>query len=130
MTTIQLRINPKRISEYKLKIAANILEKDGLAMSSRNAYLTPEERNTAPALYKSLQMAESMIELGERDSQALVKEMKRKLKEESVEAEYIEVVDAGTLEKKEKITGRALIAAAVKIGKTRLIDNTIVQMEE
>ncbi len=102
-------------------------EKDGLALSSRNMYLTPEERNTAPALYKSLQMAESMIELGEKSCDTLKKEIRRKLKESNIEIDYVEIVDAKTLKPLEKITGSALIAAAIYVGKTRLIDNTIIQ---
>lgn len=105
-------------------------EKDGLALSSRNSYLSPEERNTAPALYKSLQMAESMAELGERDAAVIVREIKRKLKEEKVEIDYVEVVNPYTLEKIDRISGEALIAAAIYVGKTRLIDNTIIRTND
>ncbi|MBN2754056.1 MAG: pantoate--beta-alanine ligase [Candidatus Goldbacteria bacterium] len=105
-------------------------EKDGLALSSRNSYLSPEERNTAPVLYKSLQMAESMAELGERDAAVIVREIKRKLKEEKVEIDYVEVVNPYTLEKTDKISGEALIAAAIFVGKTRLIDNTIIRTND
>ncbi|PKL91592.1 MAG: pantoate--beta-alanine ligase [Candidatus Goldiibacteriota bacterium HGW-Goldbacteria-1] len=105
-------------------------EKDGLALSSRNSYLSPEERNTAPALYKSLQMAESMAELGERDAAVIVREIKRKLKEEKVEIDYVEVVNPYTLEKTDRISGEALIAAAIYVGKTRLIDNTIIRTND
>jgi len=104
-------------------------EKDGLAMSSRNAYLTPEERNLAPALYKSLQMAESMVELGERKCEIIKKEMKRKLKEENVVIDYVEIVENGTLKPMDTLAGKALIAAAIFIGKTRLIDNTIIDIK-
>jgi pantoate--beta-alanine ligase len=107
-----------------------VREKDGLAMSSRNMYLTPEQRNSAPALYKSLQMAESMIELGERDAQVLVKEIKRKLKDENVEIDYVEVVDPVNLAKKERISGRTAIVAAIYVGKIRLIDNTIINLKD
>ena len=113
----------------KVRICPTVREKDGLAMSSRNEYLSPSERNSAPILYKSLQMAESMVELGERKSSELIKEMKRKLKEENVEVDYIEVVSADTLQKTGKIDGKILIAAAIIIGKTRLIDNTIVEVK-
>ena len=105
-----------------------VREKDGLAMSSRNEYLSPSERNSAPILYKSLQMAESMVELGERKTAVIIKEIKRKFKEENVEVDYIEVVAADTLQKIEKIEGKVLIAAAIFIGKTRLIDNVIVNI--
>ncbi|MEI7542967.1 MAG: pantoate--beta-alanine ligase [bacterium] len=103
-------------------------EKDGLAMSSRNTYLTPEQRDSAPVLYKSLQMAESMIELGERTSETIKKEMKRKIKEAGVEIEYIEIVDSESLAPLDKIVGSVLIAAAIIVGETRLIDNTIIKI--
>ena len=106
-----------------------IREKDGLALSSRNMYLTPEQRDTAPVLYKSLQMAESMIELGERSCEIIKKEMKRKLKEANVEIDYVEIVDSATLKPADTLSGRVLIAAAAFVGKTRLIDNTIVDIK-
>lgn len=106
-----------------------IREKDGLAMSSRNAYLTPDERNIATILRKALQIGESMIELGEQDSQIIIKEIKRKIKETNAEIDYVEIVDPDTLAKKERVSGRVLIAAAIFIGNKRLIDNTIVELK-
>ena len=114
--------------DTEVVICPIVREKDGLAMSSRNTYLSPEEREKAPVLYKSLQFAESMIELGERSSEIIIGEIKRKLKEAGVEIDYIEIVDADTLEKKEKIEGKVLIAGAIYIGKVRLIDNIIVNV--
>lgn len=111
-------------------ICPTVREKDGLALSSRNSYLSPEERNTAPVLYKALQMAVSMAELGERDAAVIIREIKRKLKEDRVEIDYVEIVDPVTLEKTEKISGSALIAAAIFIGKTRLIDNAVIRTGE
>lgn len=104
-----------------------VREKDGLALSSRNMYLTPQERDTAPVLYKSLQMAESMVELGERSAETVKKEIKRKIKDAGVEIDYVETVDPATLTPVDKITGEVLIAAAIFVGKTRLIDNTIIK---
>jgi pantoate--beta-alanine ligase len=75
-------------------------------------------------------MAESMAELGERDASVIVREIKRKLKEEKVEIDYVEVVNPYTLEKTDKISGEALIAAAIYVGKTRLIDNTIIRTND
>ncbi|HRU38688.1 MAG TPA: pantoate--beta-alanine ligase, partial [Candidatus Goldiibacteriota bacterium] len=103
-----------------------IREKDGLAMSSRNIYLTPEQRNSAAGIYASLKMAESMIRLGEDDPETVIKEVKRKIRESGMEPDYAEIVDPETLEKKERITGAAAVAAAAYAGKTRLIDNIIV----
>jgi pantoate--beta-alanine ligase len=130
----QAMILAKMIKDLKYPVETvlcpTVREKDGLAMSSRNMYLSPEERNSAPALYKSLQMAESMVELGERNPQELIKEIKRKLKEADVVIDYVEVVDPDTLIKKERISHRSAIAAAVYIGKTRLIDNTIIKLKD
>lgn len=130
----QYMIINKMIKDLKYPVEAIacpiIREKDGLALSSRNMYLNPDERNFAPVLYKSLQMAESMVELGERSTQVLIKEIKRKLNEAKVETDYVEVVDPDTLVKKEKIGARSAIAAAVFIGKTRLIDNTIINLKD
>jgi pantoate--beta-alanine ligase len=129
----QAMILKKMIADLKYPVETVVCpiwrEKDGLAMSSRNMYLNPDERNSAPALYKSLQMAESMVELGERDSQVVVREIKRKLKEANVEIDYVEVVDPELLVKKDRISSRSAIAAAVYIGKTRLIDNTIINLK-
>ncbi|MCE5301124.1 MAG: pantoate--beta-alanine ligase [Spirochaetia bacterium] len=111
-------------------ICPTVREKDGLAMSSRNSYLTPEQRNTAPVLYTSLQMAESMIELGERNPETVKKEVRRKLKESQAEIDYVEIIEAGTLKRCEKLCGRVLIAAAICIGKTRLIDNIIMDIKD
>ena len=130
----QAVILKKMIADLKYPVETVVCpivrEKDGLALSSRNMYLNPDERNFAPALYKSLQMAESMVELGERDAQVLVKEIKRKLKEANVEIDYVEVVDPDTLMKKDRISNRSAIAAAIYVGKTRLIDNTIIKLKD
>jgi pantoate--beta-alanine ligase len=127
----QAVILKKMINDLNYKIDVIICpivrEKDGLAMSSRNTYLTPDERNIAPVLRKALQIGESMIELGERDPQVVIKEIKRKIKETNAEIDYVEIVDPETLIKKERISGKVLIAAAIFIGNTRLIDNTIVE---
>lgn len=105
-----------------------VREEDGLAMSSRNVYLNPEERKAAPILYKSLQRAKELIEKGEKNSSTILKEMEEMiLKEPLAKIDYIEIVDGETLKRKDKIEGNVLIALAVKIGKTRLIDN--IQME-
>jgi len=109
----------------RVEICPIIREKDGLAMSSRNKYLTPDERAAAPVIYRALQMAESMIEIGERDPQAVIREIRRKIKEEKAEPDYVEVVNTETLEPVTSISGEVLVAVAAFFGKTRLIDNTI-----
>lgn len=127
----QAVILKKMINDLNYKtdvvICPIVREKDGLAMSSRNIFLNPAERNIATILRKALQIGETMIKLGERDSQTIIKEIKRKIKETNAEIDYVEIVDPDTLVKKERISGRVLIAAAIFIGNTRLIDNTIVE---
>ncbi len=101
-----------------------IREEDGLALSSRNTYLTPQGRKEAVVLSQSLFRAKEMIESGEEDAskiRAFIIENIRSAKEADID--YIEIVNARTLQKIEKVQGDVLIALAVKIGKTRLIDN-------
>jgi pantoate--beta-alanine ligase len=121
----------KMVNDLNMKVdivvCPTVREKDGLAMSSRNTYLSGRERRIAPVLYKTLQMAQRMIELGEKDSKKILKEMSKKInKYRSIKIDYISIVDPETLEDIEIISGKVLIALAVKIGKTRLIDNIII----
>jgi pantoate--beta-alanine ligase len=97
---------------------------DGLALSSRNAYLDPEERAAAPALFRALTSARKMIEEGEKDA-AVVKEASIWIldAESRIRTEYFEIVDPAELQPVTQITGEVRIAGAVWIGKTRLIDN-------
>ena len=97
---------------------------DGLALSSRNAYLEPEERAAAPALFRALTSAQKMIEEGEKDV-GIVKEASAWIldAEPQIRAEYFEIVDPVELQPVPEITGAVRIAAAIWIGKTRLIDN-------
>jgi len=103
-----------------------VRERDGLAMSSRNTYLNPEERQAALVLSKSLAAAKSAYESGERDAQTI-----RKIMEEIINAEplarleYASCADYDTLEELEIISEKALLSMAVFVGKTRLIDNLI-----
>lgn len=106
-----------------------IREEDGLAMSSRNKYLTPEQRKAAPVLYKSLLVAKNEIESGRMKSLSDVVEMiRRKINNAGdFEIDYIAIVDPVNLEPVEKIAeNEVLILIAAKIGQTRLIDNILV----
>ncbi|MCP4650928.1 MAG: pantoate--beta-alanine ligase [PVC group bacterium] len=113
----------------KVKVLPIIRESDGLAMSSRNAYLTSAQRKVAVLLYKSLQQAKAQISQGERNPRKIVQRMKRLISESKFATiDYINIVDADDLSEKKKIKGRVLIALAVFIGKVRLIDNVIIRV--
>lgn len=99
-------------------------EADGLAMSSRNTYLNVKERQDALVLSQSLEVAKTMIDDGERSCEKIIERMIDKIKTvDYAIIDYVEIVDAITLNKIETIKGEILIALAVKIGKPRLIDN-------
>lgn len=101
-----------------------VREEDGLAMSSRNTYLTNDERKAAVILSTALAKAQEMIKDGERNALEIRKVITEKINSEPLsQIDYIEIVNARTLEPIEEIKGSLLIALAVKIGKTRLIDN-------
>ncbi|MDD4171900.1 MAG: pantoate--beta-alanine ligase [Syntrophomonas sp.] len=106
-----------------------VREADGLALSSRNVYLSAEHRTQAPVLQQSLQAARELIQSGERDA-TRVKELIVQTINSSPDADivYAEIYDADTLADVQEISGRVLIALAVKFGTTRLIDNLIVEV--
>lgn len=105
-----------------------IREPDGLAMSSRNVYLSPAERIQALSLSRALEFARDRVAAGGRDPAPLVAEMREQIEGAGpCSIDYIEIVDADELKPKPRIEGRCLIALAVRVGRTRLIDNTIVE---
>jgi len=105
-----------------------VREADGLAMSSRNAYLSPGEREDALALSSALEEAERMILSGVRDTGRLWEAIEsRVMKKASARIDYIAMVDPDTLEAVESVGQRILIALAVFVGKTRLIDNRLIE---
>ncbi len=102
-------------------------EPDGLALSSRNAYLSADERQRATALYRALLAAQERIQGGERDAQAVTAAMRRVLAEaEPAQIDYAAVADPDTMQLVTCIEGPVLVAVAVRIGPTRLIDNVLV----
>lgn len=112
----------------EVKILPIIREKDGLAMSSRNVCLSVEDRREAAVLYRSLQDAESAIKKGERDPKNIVKMMSDMISQvPASKVDYISIVDTKNLKDVGVVYGEVLIALAVFIGKTRLIDNMIVK---
>ncbi len=110
-----------------------VRDPDGLAMSSRNAYLTTEERGRALCLYRGLSLGRDRLLAGATDARAVRLEIEQEVKRVggagggAFSLDYVVVVDADTLEPVERPTGRLLLAGAVRIGKTRLIDNMIVE---
>ena len=112
--------------EVKVKIHPTIREEDGLAMSSRNAYLGPKQRKDATCLIRSLRRAENMVAGGESSARRVASEMKRLIhRVKGTKVEYIALVNSETLEPVKEIKGKTLIAVAVHIGKARLIDNVL-----
>jgi len=106
-----------------------VRESDGMAMSSRNNYLSPEERKRALCLKKALDIAEHMVAEGECDTTEIIGEMRSFIElVEGAEIEYIEAVDPDDMTPKQKVDRPTMFALAVKIGKTRLIDNCIVNV--
>ncbi|NCP09974.1 pantoate--beta-alanine ligase [bacterium] len=105
-----------------------VREEDGLAMSSRNAYLSAEERRSALCLKKAMDRAGELYARGERDSSVLKSSMERLILEHPfTNIDYVSVCDPVTLDDLETLGDRFLIALAVKVGKTRLIDNRLVK---
>lgn len=112
--------------DLEVVVMPTIREVDGLAMSSRNVYLSPGERQSALVLYRSLNLAREMWKKGERDAGKVRQAMALLIAgEESAKVDYISVADAATLEEIGTISGPALVSLAVRFGKTRLIDNII-----
>ncbi|MGN0394074.1 MAG: pantoate--beta-alanine ligase [Coprococcus sp.] len=106
-----------------------IREEDGLAKSSRNIYLTPEERKAAVILSKAVKEGQRMIECGERDAGTILDVMKSMIKSEPLaDIDYVEMVDMDTMKSIDKVEGHVLCAMAVRFGKARLIDNFICNM--
>ena len=112
----------------EIVVCPTVREENGLAMSSRNQYLTAQQKKDAAFIYKSLQKCRQMIKQGGRDTKKIIAEMRKILKQiPSVEIQYISIVDAETLQNIDKVTGKTLAAVAVKVGSTRLIDNILIE---
>jgi len=109
---------------------ATVRENDGLAMSSRNAYLSPRERLAATVLFRALQMAEAQITSGKRDPEEIRKAVRDLIESEPLAVvDYVAVVDPETLTPAARMGKELLIALAVRIGHTRLIDNMLIGMK-
>jgi pantoate--beta-alanine ligase len=108
---------------------STVREKDGLAKSSRNVYLSPFERDQAKELYQSLQMAKSVIEQGERNPEEIIRLVKGHLNKTcDASIDYVELCSYPELRPVEAIAGKVILAVAVKFSKARLIDNIILEI--
>ncbi len=120
----------RMVADFNMAVEIRVLpiarEEDGLAFSSRNARLNPEERREATCLHKALQRARAMVTEGRTDAVELKSAMQEEIeKASSASVDYIALVDPETLEDLHEVRGRAVAALAVWIGETRLIDNEI-----
>ena len=105
-------------------VVPTVRESDGLAMSSRNVYLGPEERQAATILFKALTLAQQLGQGGEKDAEKIRRQMTAVIQKEPLaQIDYVSIADAETLEELNSIDRPAVASLAVRIGKTRLIDN-------
>jgi pantoate--beta-alanine ligase len=108
-----------------------VREADGLAMSSRNEYLLPEQRKAALSLSKGLKLAQELVNAGERNAQIIINRVSNFIKQfPYTQIDYVKICDPETLEDLIEIKERALLALAVKVGRARLIDNTILEVKK
>lgn len=126
----QLAVIRKMVSELSMNLEVvavpTVREPDGLAMSSRNIYLSPEERKASLVLWKALCLARGHWENGERDASRLCQEMTSLIEREPFATiDYVSIANPETLEELAEIAAPSLVSLAVRIGGTRLIDNTI-----
>jgi len=112
----------------QIRFCPIVREADGLAMSSRNRYLSSEERKRALCLHKALTVCREKVAAGQRDSSMLIDIMKAIIARDQGQIDYVSIVDAETLEPLKTVTDRALVALAVHIGPTRLIDNILIDL--
>ncbi|MCA1961061.1 MAG: pantoate--beta-alanine ligase [Desulfomonile sp.] len=128
----QLQVITTMVRDLDLNIrivpCETIREKDGLAMSSRNAYLASHERRQAVCLYQALLEARRLFNDGERSAERYLRAMRERVEQEpDARIDYVSLVDPETLEDLQEVQDRAVAALAVKIGSTRLIDNMLLE---
>ena len=112
----------------EITVLPTVREPDGLAISTRNACLNPEERQAATVLYKALSLAQQLWSRGERDAEQIRQQMRTLIqKEPRATIDYVSIADPETLEELDRVKPPALVSLAVKIGKTRLIDNIVLE---
>ena len=105
-----------------------VREPDGLALSSRNAYLNPQERQAALVLYQALSLAQQLWAQGEKDAGRIRQEMKALIRKKPLaDIDYVSIADSETLDELDTVESPALVSLAVRIGRTRLIDNVVLE---
>jgi len=111
----------------EIVVCPTVREPDGLAMSSRNQYLGPQERIDATVIYRSLQRSAELIRQGETDAARIADQMRDVLRQApALRVEYVNIVDAESLDDLRQVKGKVLVAVAGRLGSTRLIDNIVV----
>ncbi|MFC1943289.1 pantoate--beta-alanine ligase [Chloroflexota bacterium] len=128
----QVTVIRKMVADLNMNLEivtiATFREPDGLAMSSRNTYLNPEQRQAAVVLYRALNLAQQLWSQGERDAQRLRQAMIELIQKQPLATiDYVSIADTETLEELDEVKPPALVSLAVKIGKTRLIDNIVLE---
>jgi pantoate--beta-alanine ligase len=115
----------------KIKLIPTVREKDGLAMSSRNVYLSSRERKDALVLFRSLNLAKALIKTGVKDTDKIILGIRKLIeKKKTAKIDYVSIVDEGTLRPVKKIVNKCLVVLAVWVGKTRLIDNIVINSKD
>jgi pantoate--beta-alanine ligase len=109
----------------RIEVVQTVREPDGLAMSSRNAYLTEEERERALGLSRALEAANREVAAGRRDAQSVIAAARGELDARGIDPEYLELRSADDLSPADRVNGRTLLAVAARVGRARLIDNAI-----
>ena len=128
----QLAVIKKMVKDLDMNLEViacpTVREPDGLAMSSRNTYLKPDERKEAVVLYQSLKLAEKLYSEGERNAEIIRRDMTTLIQQQpAANIDYVSIADNETLDEVNEITGPVLVSLAVKIGKPRLIDNLVLE---
>ena len=112
----------------EIVVVPTVRENDGLAMSSRNVYLSSQERQAATILFKALTLAKELWQRGEKDADKIRQQMVSLIQKEPLaQIDYVSIADASTLEELKIVDRPALASLAIRIGQTRLIDNTILE---
>ncbi len=111
--------------DIQIEVMPTVRERDGLAMSSRNSYLSSDERRRSATIYRALQLAKDLIKLNDKDARGIIREMRRMLAPVATKIDYVSIVEPHTLKGVKVITGEVLVAVAVWMGETRLIDNIL-----